>query len=48
MVLLINYYFPGKNLKPNPLSSGLTENLLKNIYFIPYGDIETSKNFRQN
>ena len=36
-------FSPSKNLKPNPLSGGLTENSSKNIYFIPYGDIEKSK-----
>lgn len=36
-------FTPDKNLKPHPLSAGLTNAALKNIYFIPYGDIETSK-----
>lgn len=36
-------FYPGKNFKPNPLSAGLSDDLKKNLYFIPYGNIEESK-----
>lgn len=36
-------FFPGKNLKPSPLSAGLPEDLKKKLHFIPYGNIEESK-----
>ena len=36
-------FFPGKKLKPNPLSAGLPDDFKKKLYFIPYGNIEESK-----
>lgn len=37
------FFFPGTDLSPNPISSGLKEIDKKNVLFIPYNDIETSK-----
>ena len=36
-------FYPGKKMKPIPLSSGITKNDKKNIIIIPYGDIILSK-----
>ena len=36
-------FYPGKKMKPTPLSSGITKNDKKNIIIIPYGDIILSK-----
>ena len=36
-------FTPGKNLKPNYLSSGLSISDKKNLIFIPYNNIEKSK-----
>ena len=38
-------FTPGKNLKPNYLSSGLSISDKKNLIFIPYNNIEKSKKY---
>jgi glutamate-1-semialdehyde 2,1-aminomutase len=36
-------FFPDKNLKPQPISEGILNEHKKNLKFIPYNDIEKSK-----
>jgi glutamate-1-semialdehyde 2,1-aminomutase len=36
-------FSPDKNLKPKPISSGISDDYKKNIKFIPYNDFVTSK-----
>ena len=36
-------YFSKEDLKPIPLSSGISDNIKKNIIILPYNDLEKSK-----